>query len=177
MELLRNFCVVLFKVTESMLKLMPNLSLKSCGVISECHSELEHMFESGTSDLTESNWLSRTKTFGSLTSRSDIATFVDAIFWWIRFKSNKHSKSSSSYWCRPRVATELTYFIEPTTAWRILLLCWNQTSFVFQFYGDDNIIWGNFYKLVFSSIMGIGIQDGAVHHKFHEKLIVLCDYW
>ena len=85
----RNFCVVFSEVLEVILKLITHISLKSCGVTSECYSELENMFKAGTSDLPESSWLSCTKTFGTLTSVSDIVTFMESTVWWIRLRSNK----------------------------------------------------------------------------------------
>ena len=146
MELHRNLCVVFYKVLEEILKLILHISLKSFIVTSGCWSELENVFEASTSDLPESNWLSRTKTFEALTSGSDVVTYVEAIFWLIWSKSNNYSEFSSSWWCRSRLVTALTKFIEPTTSWSILLINCNQNTFGLKLCGDNNIMWGNAYN-------------------------------
>ena len=97
MVLHMNLCVVFLKVLEAVFNLIPHLSLNSFGVTSDFQSELENLFEAGISDLPESNSLSRTKIFGTLTSGSNIVTFMDAIFQLIQFNLNKHSAYSSSY--------------------------------------------------------------------------------
>ena len=140
MALHRNFCLVLCKGMEEIRKLIPHIQLKSCGVTSECTSELENLFEAGTSYLPESNWLSCNKTFGALTFGSYIVTFMETIVQQIRFKLNTHYEYSSYCWCLPRATTSLTNFIEPKTSLRILLLCWNRIAFGFQLCGDNNII-------------------------------------